>query len=174
MSREEKQAEARRLRDEERLSVQQIAERMGYKNHASAWKLLNPERAREMERRSNKKRGPAKRAHENAHRAPCPECGQPMQAGSGYGGRKDAQHKRDRCFDCFTMMRRTEVDDRARRIEKWWAEGLKMKQIGARLGWTENHVHDEIDRLRGKGYDIPYRYKPGKRNATAHPEQVAA
>jgi hypothetical protein len=46
-----------------------------------------------------------------------------------------------------------------------------MMEIAQRLGWTQGHISYEIDALRAAGYDLPYRYGPGKRNGTKYPEQ---
>ena len=145
------QRDAQRLRDEG-LTLAEIAGRLGYKSPSSAWKLLNPERNQERMRKDNAKRNEVKREWERRNRASCPECGQPMRAGS-----RSVSHRPTRCRKCRTLAERTNVDDRAQRIERWWAEGLKLREIGERLGWTEAHVGVEIGRLRAKGYDLRYR-----------------
>lgn len=106
-----------------------------------------------------------KRRHENACRASCPDCGAPMRAGSGYP--KGAPK---RCRSCNDLIGRTQVDERAQKFEKWWAEGLSLKEIAKRLNRSIGYVHMEMDRLRSKGYDLPYRYRPGTKNGTKFSE----
>jgi transposase len=166
--REEKIAKARELR-ERGLSYRHIGERLGVTNSCVA-KWLNPERTREWNRRSEAKpeRKAAKRAHEKQSRAMC-ACGNPMGQGSGYPG-----YRYNQCDECRVLEERERVDERAQRIVAWWAEGETLKQIASRLGWTVGHLSQEFDRLRGRGYELPYRRKSGTKNATAYPEQVAS
>lgn len=166
MTREEKIAKARELRAEG-LTYDQIGERLGVTG-GCVQKWLKPEWAKKVARRSNAKRNAAKRSHEQKTRAVC-ACGNPMGVGSGYPGRQVA-----RCQECRHLAEHEAVDERAQRIVGWWAEGETMKQIASRLDWSIGHLSMDMDRLRARGYDLPYRCKPGKRKATAFPEQVAA
>lgn len=102
-----------------------------------------------------------KRANENTHRARCVDCGSPRAAGTGYGDGHPGC-----CAECRDRRRREAHELRDKRIERWWNDGLAMREIAERLGWTLNHLRVEMDRLRRRGYDLPYRYRTGKRNAT--------
>lgn len=76
------------------------------------------------------------------------------------GRRRDA--KAERCQLC----RREDRHERAERIERWWAEGLTLRQIAAKLEWTTNHAGVEVRKLREMGYDLPFRYTTGRRAGT--------
>ena len=88
----------------------------------------------------------------------CPQCGGEMSERSTL------------CEEC----RHDQADALAREVEKWWAEGATFPEIQERLGWAKGTLSGALDRWREQGYSFPYRYKPGRRNATKYSEQVAA
>lgn len=104
-----------------------------------------------------------KRKCEESHRASCIDCGDSLSAGSAWKGRL-------RCQPCWSEFAWEQHADRDRQIEEWWNEGLSLREIGERLGWTEKHLTVEIHRLREAGYNLPYRHRGYDR----FPEQVPA
>lgn len=150
------QARDLRERDPKTWTYRALGERFGvtqgsveYWLRCREWKLRNRDRMREYERgRRDYKRAWGR---EN-DRSPCPECGKPMGVGSARKGV-------DRCWDCYLAAERRRVDERARLIVAWWHDGLSLKEIARRLDWSVNHLGEELDRLRGRGYDLPYRYR---------------
>jgi hypothetical protein len=105
---------------------------------SAVWKVLNPETARVVNRRSNAKRNAAKRewdrAHKESHYDEC-ECG--------------ARKKREnaRCIGC----RRLVEDSRRALAEGMWADG-----------WTEREIREVLGRFqvgaaRRGGWDLPHR-----------------
>lgn len=149
MNHEERVAEAERLQDEEKLSKAEIAERMGVatktiyrwlvpgyreKDLATSrdWKRRNKDRTKEYDKRN----------HEEA-RVPCPSCEKPMEPDASL------------CQACRSRVR----EQRAELLERWWAEGILVKEIARRLGWSEGYAGVEIVTLRKAGRNFPYRYK---------------
>lgn len=135
-------------------------------------KALNPERAREYWMRENNKpgRNAQKRAIDNAHRSACINCGGLLAPASEWRGYK-------RCKDCHLIHQRAAHRERDLQIVAWWAEGLTMREICARLGWSKGHLSCEIHRLRARGYSLPHRRSPeGLANIRAgiHRAKVAA
>jgi hypothetical protein len=163
MTREQKIARAQRLRDEG-LLLREIAEEMGLSGTRAAWRLVNPERVHEQELARNAYK---RQWEKEAPRGNCEDCGDELGIDSARRGHRT-------CRTCYELRRAEVVDERARRIVEWWAEGLTLKEIATKLGWTLGHIAQEFDRLREKGYDLPYRYRTGVRNATKFPDQVAA
>lgn len=168
MSREQKIAKARELRAAG-LTYDAIARRLGM-SHPCIWGWCNPEAKRAKDKRSNAKRGPAKRAWEDAQRANCEDCGRTLQGGSALPCRRNS----GKCLDCWWVAQAAELEPRYKQIEAWWAEGLTYPEICAHLGWSENHLGVEIHRMRAAGRNLPYRYKTGKRAGRRFPDQVAA
>ena len=80
-------------------------------------------------------------------RGVCAKCGGPT-------ARKRAYRY---CRECRAQLETDRVAARAEQIVAWWAEGRTLSQIGELLGWTQNHAHVEINRLRRAGYDLPFR-----------------
>lgn len=72
-----------------------------------------------------------------------------------------------RCWSCWAAAQHERIEPRTQQIVAWWAEGLSLREIGERLGWTRVRVSEEVRRLREKGYSLPYRYtmRAGKRVA---------
>lgn len=69
----------------------------------------------------------------------------------------------DRCDECYRQAVAESHRERDEQIVAWWTEGLSMREICLRLGWTKGHLGQEIDRLRSRGFDLPYRYARGKK-----------
>ena len=98
----------------------------------------------------NARRRAAKQAWARAHyRGICERCGDPT----------GKRHRHRLCWSCDLERRAEPVHARAERIVAWWAEGLSLIQIAARLGWSVGHLGGEIHRLRAKGYNLPYHSK---------------
>jgi hypothetical protein len=140
---------------------------MGESKH-QAWKRCNREKVRATSNRWKKANREANRERDRRYseenRATCPECGHIYGRGSG---RSDGSPKAGVLFSCCPGC----TEKRRRQVVEWWAEGVSLREIGKRLGWTRGHVAVEIDRMRELGYALPYRYKPTR---PRHPEQVAA
>lgn len=169
MTREQKVAEAKRLRSEG-LIYREIGERLGV-SLTVVYRWLNPISAekRRISDRAYRERNRAKRRaydrqYKRTHKAECPQCGGKMDRSTARRG--------GLCLPCHE----DRVDSRARQIERWWGEGLKLKEIAAKLGWSEGHLSVEMHKLREKGYDLPYRRAvhntPDRK--PRYPEQVAA
>lgn len=156
MTREEMQSKAQRMR-EEGATYREIAEAFSA-SITTIYRWLNPERTRPY--RNGRACNPQRardydRAYREAHKAECPQCGTKMKPESGL------------CISCHEDRR----DARARKIEKWWEEGLTGPEICTRLGWTKEHLAVEMHRMREMGYSLPYRYRLSE---PRFPEQVAA
>ena len=72
-----------------------------------------------------------------------------------------------RCATC----RHAEYDRKARTVVALWAAGASLKAIQAEMGWTRGMVAGMFHLYREDGYDLPYRYRQGTRNATRFPDQ---
>lgn len=127
---------------------------------SDVWKVLNSERHRESMRKSNARRAAAKREWDAAHRKPCDECGKPTKKPPGRNAAR-------LCWECHVAEKNERTAERGHEIEAWWAEGLTIREIAERLDTTPGFIGVEINRLRLKGFDLPYRYKTynGKRVA---------
>jgi hypothetical protein len=151
MTREQKRAEAERLRAEG-MTLQAIAERLGYAAGASAWKLLNPEAAAAGIQRQNARRGPAKRAWARKHdTATCP-CGTRMGEGSIHKGYA-------LCATCRDDVARIGRALRCERIADMWEAGMKQREIAAALDSTTASIGATMAHMRAEGWDLPYRYR---------------
>lgn len=83
-------------------------------------------------------------------RSACGECGAPMGEGSKWrGGRL--------CADCLETSREARRDEAAADIERLWAEGISMREMAERLGYSAGFMSVKINRLRRAGYRLPYR-----------------
>jgi len=145
VTREQKIAKAKRLR-EQGLTYQQIAERLNVSSNGVVSRWLNPERAKEADRRSNAKRNDYKRQWDRDNRAECPRCGGAMCAGS-----RSPSHCPDRCWECL----RDEADARIRRFIALRREGLLNPEIAEREGTTVPAVAMTLSNARRQGYDVP-------------------
>lgn len=135
------------------MSYSEIARRLGV-TPSAVWKVLNPERARELNRNSNSNaaRREQKRAWERdpKNRVRCRECG-------GVGG---ALHKNisGLCQQCWYEREHELVVARAREIERMWKAGWSMPRIQETLGWSRGHLQSEMGRIRRNGWaDLPRR-----------------
>lgn len=150
MTREEKIAKARELRAAG-TGYQEIADSLGIGcSTAYSWinservapyrngRAIDPERARAYDR-----------VYGATHRSECERCG---------GDRPRGNHGGGLCEACI----QDDVDQKGKSLEEMWANGLTIKEICSRLGWTKGHFSVEIHRFREKGYELPYRYKLSK------------
>jgi transcriptional regulator with XRE-family HTH domain len=135
LSREQKIEKARELRAKG-LTYQKIADRLEV-TRGAVWKWLHPEKVREWDRRENAKPGRkiAKRAHADACRRGCADCGDLLSAGSDYPSAPERY-----CTTCHRTREAERVGERARQIEAWWAEGLSLREIEDRLDWSKGHL----------------------------------
>jgi transposase len=140
VTREEKITEARKLRGEG-LSYQAVADALGVAG-STVQKWLKPEWAK----KSNAKRGPAKRAWEANQRADCPNCGAPMQIGS-----KMPSHASERCAECV----RDEGRSRTIRYIAMRKEGLLNTEIAEREGVRVVVVAAVLSRADRYGLTVP-------------------
>lgn len=145
MTRDEKAAEARRLRAEG-LPLRQIAERLGYAGSSGVWVLLHPDEAKARGVRDNARRAAAKRAWENEHnRRACP-CGALM------GARADV------CRACHDEMVAVGRAMREEQIAELWSQGYKLREIAAALDSNKDSVRCAMAKMRRSGWDLPRRY----------------
>lgn len=124
----------------------EIGRRLGV-TQGAVWKVLNPEKTRELNRRSNADpaRHAAKLAWANENdRAPCPQCGGLMHARSRRDGRKS-------CWDCYA----TAHAERRDLMVRLRIEGLKNVEIAARLGTSAAAVANALCRERKDDPSIP-------------------
>lgn len=147
MSRAEKIVRARELRERD-WTYERIAADAGVSaSTVSSW--LDPEVAERQ--RIASRASKARRKDELAeydrryyleHKHPCPKCGH----------RLSYQRTGEKCPGCAAARRE--------RVVVWWAEGLTMREIADRLGWTAVQVRTDIARMRAVGYDMPHRRTP--------------
>lgn len=134
----------------------EVARLLGHST-SSVYKRLNPEKATEMGRRSNAKRRAAKREHDRRavrdprNRGDCVECGGKMGVGVRWNGICQT------CRSNNPHLHGTMIEQ-GRLVEKWWAEGLLMPEICARLGKSKGWLGGMMDKWRALGFDLPYRY----------------
>jgi len=147
------------------LNNREIADELAI-SPSCVWKWRNPERTKEWNLRDahDPKRKAKKRAWDREHRRRCQDCEGLMGIGS--------RRRSTRCHTCHELREAARVDRRARKIEKWWADGKDLPWIAKSLGWSRGHIGVEFHRLREKGYDLPYRYEHWK-NEPVFPEQEA-
>jgi DNA-directed RNA polymerase specialized sigma24 family protein len=86
----------------------------------------------------------------------CVDCGAATSGSEGRGARAP-----QRCHACAARRAAARSSERAapRRalIERLWAEGRSVREIGELMGWAENAQKSKIARLRQLGYDLPHR-----------------
>jgi hypothetical protein len=158
MSRKQEIVEAKALRAAG-LKYREIGERMGI-SLSQASRFANIEKSRAQ----NRSRNAYKREHERNHRAPCPQCGEPMRAGSASPARRPAL-----CQGCRRLADVATADRRGRRVEALWAKGCTLQEIALAFDWPVGRAGVEINDLRRRGYKLPYR----RLNATPRfPDQV--
>jgi transposase len=150
VTRAEKIATAQQMREGGAL-LREIGEALGVTTSAVS-KWLDPEKAREWNRLGNAKRGPAKRAEENRlDGRPCPECGAPRKRGCA--------RRATLCRDCRRRLIHEARVARRGRIGEMWRAGASRRAIAAALQSTPQSIGVEIARMRGDGWDLPYRRK---------------
>lgn len=150
MTRDEKIAEARRLRAAG-LTLAQIANRLGYAQPASAWALLHPDETRARRARDNARRAPARRAWENEHDRGVCACGATMAVGTRRRGFEV-------CRDCYEETMAVGTAMRCERIAELWSRGLTQREIAAELHSTPSSINTTMARMRRSGWDLPRRY----------------
>lgn len=145
------------------LTYQEVGNQLGV-SMRTAYRWLNPiaaegdrKNSRAYKARNQKKIRAYNKLYAETHKNKCARCGGEMDRGCNSAI----------CMSC----RKAEVHARAELIVNWWAEGYKQGQIAKLLGWSRGHLSAEMDRLRAKGYHLPYRRRTGKKNATKFPEQ---
>lgn len=100
-----------------------------------------------------------KRAGDDRGRAVCTRCGSSCGARTAWSNAAEAYGRRSGlCGSCRAVVEAERVAERARQIEAWWSDGLTLREIAERLGWSIGHLKVELFRLREDGYDLPYRY----------------
>lgn len=135
------------------LSYAEIGRELSVTRSAVA-KALNPERAREWNRRANGLPGRSKakrawdRANPESHSDACPCC----------GGLK--RRVSDRCEGC----RRAVADVRRTLAEGMWADGWPHRDMAGPLGVRK---FDSGKARLEYGWDLPYRYAGTKRQRVA-------
>lgn len=146
MTREEKIAKAKRLRDEG-LTYAEIAEQLGV-TASCVQKWLNPERTKEWLRHDNARpeRKRVKRQWEKENRAECPQCGGLM--GQGTAGRSK---RPELCREC----RGEEARHKRLRYIELRGQGLTNLEIEAKLGLPFNTVGKALTEARQEGLDVP-------------------
>lgn len=150
MTRDEKVAEAQRLRAEG-LTLQAIGDRFGA-THTCVWRWLNPERSAEHVRKQNARpeRRAAKRAWEREHdRGECP-CGATLAVGARRKGIEV-------CRDCHDEMQAVGTAMRRERIRDLWEAGATRKEIVQALASTSPSIQTEMARMRREGWELPLR-----------------
>lgn len=148
MTREQKIAKAKRMREQGHTYVQ-IGDRLG-SSYSTVYRWLNPEYAqrhravvRAYKARNRERMRQYDREYNATHKGECWQCGGPT----------------NRRFDHCRACRSDEADRRARTAERLWAEGLSLREIARELGTTKKTVSSLMNRWRREGYCFPYRYK---------------
>lgn len=151
---EARMSQARELRERTGCGPRKIMAATGL-TERQARLICYGERERKTIQRDNANRRKAKREWERewlkTARAVCPGCGGPCGAGSS---------KPSVTVELCSACRSRQRNERCERIVAWWAEGLSLREIARRLGWTTNHVNAEFGRMRNEGFDLPYRRTP--------------
>jgi DNA-directed RNA polymerase specialized sigma24 family protein len=153
MTRDEKIAEARRLRDEG-FTWAAAGRQLGVAG-PTVWKWLHPERTREWNARDNanpdrvaeKARWWREYTDDPENRKRCPACGGPTHL---YVVQSENPGI---CRSCVVARK----ERRRAGIVEGWGEGLTLRAIAARLGSTPESVGVEMVRMRAEGYDLPRR-----------------
>ena len=125
-------------------SITRLAAEAGV-SYTTMWKRLHPERAKEMDRQSNDRRGSARWYR------PCPKCGERMT------WHRDIKQ----CAAC----KAAHEQDRRELAERLWRDGLSTKEIAATMGWKSKQPNVYIARLRKLGWDFPLRQPRRKKTA---------
>lgn len=152
MTTAELDARARGLRAKG-LTYREVGEAMGESKH-QAWKRCNREKVnagcRRYKATHRERMREYDREYSERNRHTCPDCGHVFGKKSSTESGRPAVGVTGRCCPGCARARRE-------RIVAWWAEGLSMREIRQRLGWTQSHLAVEMFRMREVGYDLPYR-----------------
>jgi IS30 family transposase len=160
VTRAEKVAKAQELR-RSGLKLREIGEQMGAAvSTVDGW--------------LNDSDGSRLRARKASYRGTCEDCGGPT-SGTSSGVAREPRW----CKTCAQPHRQAAarerhaalLAERNHQIETWWNAGLTSAEIAARIGWSKSHVDVELQRLRARGFHIPYRYALTR---PRFPEQMAA
>lgn len=136
--------DARRL-SAKGLSNAEVGRRLG-RSGSAVWKVLHPEKVKEINRKDAAERNDYKRQWERDNRASCPECGHPMKAGS-----VSASKRSERCRACHLAgleRRRLEMVALRRR-------GMKNVEIARQLDTPVDAVAHVLYRERKLDPSIP-------------------
>lgn len=133
-----------------------VGERERVAEKTARWFKDNPERTRELGRKNQKKRrqtkGDEMRRYSREYnrrperRAVCTSCG-------ALRGIDSAEDPPGRCMACVER----EFRELGNTVVKLWAEGLKIREIAERIGRSSDSMSPLMDKLRRRGYDLPYR-----------------
>lgn len=144
------------------MTFQEVADILGV-SRSTAHRLLDsgfPTKDKAYKDRHREQIQARDRAYGRANRGTCLRCSGPMGIGRPHDGV---------CQSCVSTVRH----ERCLQIVAWWAEGLSWADIAAELGWTMGHMSVEMDRMRAAGYDLPYRYRVGRRAGRKHERATA-
>ena len=139
--------QARELRDDERLTHRQIADRLGVAQ-PTICRWLNPEaaeRSRQTSRAWKHDNPEAKAASDRAYllSGSYSRCSGPLTRTSTTG----------QCAAC----RSTASRERRQWITTLWGQGLTYAQIAATLGMTRGALRSAVAQMRQAGWDLPPR-----------------
>lgn len=132
---------ARQLQREGK-TAREIGEQLGVaRSTVSEW-CSDPERRKHAARRA-------------AYRGDCHQCGAATDGSDGPGRAKEL------CATCSLERLHDGVRARSasirREVEQAWADGLKIREIAQRLGWSANAMSAFIVKARREGAALPYR-----------------
>lgn len=83
---------------------------------------------------------------EARRRGTCTTCGDPM----GVGVRDDGV-----CTRC----KRIAKEQKWHRVQVMFLDGVPVRIIAERMGWSLGMIAVEMNRMRSEGWNLPYRYK---------------
>lgn len=162
MTREEKVARARQLRDEG-LTYAQIGTRLGVTT-TTAFRRANPD-ADERSRLSSLDWKARNREHVRAQNREYARRRENTGTCSRCGGPRGALAQRRAAVGTCRTCLEAEWEITNEQIVRWWADGLTGEEIAARLGWKLGALRVHMHRMRARGYDLPKRPPGGPRSA---------
>jgi DNA-binding CsgD family transcriptional regulator len=140
-TRAERAAEAARLRAEEGVAGPKgVAERMGISVGYARSLLYDPT-------------GEGDRARKAKAGGSCATCGAPTSYTTGGPSRHCRKHAPNRA----AAINAARAAARYERIAALWREGASLKEIAAALDSTPQSIAVTVNRLRSRGWDLPYR-----------------
>jgi len=139
--------QARKLREDERLTYRQIGERLGV-GATTVNRWLNPDHAKKQ----NAGSVAWKHAHQE-HRAAYASKRASSGVCSRCSGRMSLNHTGGVCLTC----RGQDAETRCERIAALWGQGRTSTEIAAVLGTTRGTICSDIMRMREAGWDMPPR-----------------